>query len=748
MSAKYSSTKDGRLLWCVLAALLLLGLIPAGVSAQTYCACGPAPAVKAALDQFPYYPSPLQTEWQYFEQQRSVLRPLLQQYPDDVFVRQTYTEWLDSAVDFHVAGADAEQGKLVDEFKSRHENDPDDPLSSYLYGYLLIGHDTPQAIKLFESALAKAPQFPWPHYTLLRIYNFPNFLNKDQATSHMRAFLSLCPFSLEGYSRLTGFDDKEMIQQGAVKLRALLQSRSDPDALGAYSTLWSLGFKAHPPAEYDPLRKQVGEDLKRLRTLNLQDKRQWYQALEAGYNLVNDQKQSDWAKEERHRRFPEKWDIPWLWKWYEDHKPPDDAAPAAKKREFWAELFKQSAEWVKERPINTMIWGDRVGAMEHLEDVPAAEVEAIVDQALQAARTNAGPRELSSLDFVNYLFVAEALSKRGLQPEREVEMAQKDLAQLEIESKVGESDLDTKQAAENNYFRRASRRIQGLQLEADGYLRLKQAEKAEITLAQMDERLQDLESVDDDKQSRKENCWARESSYWELMGRLAEFQNRKVDAMAYYENGLLKRLEAKQKPEFGVKDELADDARMLWKSLGGTDEGWRVWYGRQADPLAQQATLTWEEANLPLPSFQLTDLHGKTWQVADLKAKVTFLNFWASWCPECREELPHLQKLSEQYQSRHDVQFLTLNCDDNPGVIEPFLKEHQFKLTVLPAHRYVMETLKVVAIPQNWIVDSNGVVRLKGLGYDPGEKWETGMQEAIEKYKPEAGTAAAAPGPR
>jgi len=123
----------------------------------------------------------------------------------------------------------------------------------------------------------------------------------------------------------------------------------------------------------------------------------------------------------------------------------------------------------------------------------------------------------------------------------------------------------------------------------------------------------------------------QESSYWGLMGRLAELQNRKLDAMAYYENGLLKRLQAKQKPETGVKDELADNAHALWTGLGGTDEGWRVWYGRQADALAQQATLTWEDTNLPLPTFQLADMQGKTWQMADLKGKVTFLNFWASW---------------------------------------------------------------------------------------------------------------------
>jgi hypothetical protein len=60
----------------------------------------------------------------------------------------------------------------------------------------------------------------------------------------------------------------------------------------------------------------------------------------------------------------------------------------------------------------------------------------------------------------------------------------------------------------------------------------------------------------------------------------------------------------------------------------------------------------------------------------------------------------------------------------------------QLALTVVPASSYVRDTLKVYGIPQNWIVDSGGVVRLKGTGYDATEKWETGMREAIEKVKP------------
>lgn len=82
------------------------------------------------------------------------------------------------------------------------------------------------------------------------------------------------------------------------------------------------------------------------------------------------------------------------------------------------------------------------------------------------------------------------------------------------------------------------------------------------------------------------------------------------------------------------------------------------------------------------------------------------------------------------------MQFITLNMDDNPGLIEPYMKEHQLSLIVLPAYSYVTDTLKVFGIPQNWIVDSHGVVRLKGTGYDSTEKWEMGMAEAIEENLP------------
>ena len=102
--------------------------------------------------------------------------------------------------------------------------------------------------------------------------------------------------------------------------------------------------------------------------------------------------------------------------------------------------------------------------------------------------------------------------------------------------------------------------------------------------------------------------------------------------------------------------------------------------------------------------------------------------------------MPRLQKLIDQYKDRSDVQFISLNLDENPGLVQPFMKEHALSFVVIPAYSYVWETLKVRGIPANWIMDENGVVRLKGLGYDASEKWVTGMKDAIEKVKVAAAT--------
>ncbi len=66
------------------------------------------------------------------------------------------------------------------------------------------------------------------------------------------------------------------------------------------------------------------------------------------------------------------------------------------------------------------------------------------------------------------------------------------------------------------------------------------------------------------------------------------------------------------------------------------------------------------------------------------------------------------------------------------------MNEKKLTFPVISSSTFVWDTLKVNGIPQNWIVDAQGVVRLKAIGYDSSEKWEQGMSDALEKNKPAA----------
>ena len=66
----------------------------------------------------------------------------------------------------------------------------------------------------------------------------------------------------------------------------------------------------------------------------------------------------------------------------------------------------------------------------------------------------------------------------------------------------------------------------------------------------------------------------------------------------------------------------------------------------------------------PAPDFTLVDLSGKTWTLSELKGQVVFVNFWATWCPPCREEMPSMQRLFSMLPKDKFKMLAVLNKDD------------------------------------------------------------------------------------
>ncbi len=105
--------------------------------------------------------------------------------------------------------------------------------------------------------------------------------------------------------------------------------------------------------------------------------------------------------------------------------------------------------------------------------------------------------------------------------------------------------------------------------------------------------------------------------------------------------------------------------------------------------------------------FTLTDLQGKTWTLKDLKGKVVLVNFWATWCPPCRKEMPDLNAL---YQRFKDQGFVILAIsDEDVDKVKPFIAERNISYPVLlDPGRKVNQLFQVAGIPKSFVYNREG----------------------------------------
>lgn len=116
------------------------------------------------------------------------------------------------------------------------------------------------------------------------------------------------------------------------------------------------------------------------------------------------------------------------------------------------------------------------------------------------------------------------------------------------------------------------------------------------------------------------------------------------------------------------------------------------------------------------PDFKLKTLEGKTVRLSDYRGKRVIVNFWATWCPPCRAEIPDLQKL---YNNK-DVVILAVNLtetEDSKKRVNKFVKEYEMTFPVLmDVKSKVSTTYQVRAYPTSYMIDSNGRIQFKAMG--------------------------------
>jgi peroxiredoxin len=122
---------------------------------------------------------------------------------------------------------------------------------------------------------------------------------------------------------------------------------------------------------------------------------------------------------------------------------------------------------------------------------------------------------------------------------------------------------------------------------------------------------------------------------------------------------------------------------------------------------AAAAKLDADDAKRQSADFTLADLQGKEWHLQDLRGKVVLVNFWATWCPPCRKEMPDLDALYNKFKDRGFV--VLAISDEEAAKVSPFIAERKVSYPVLlDPGRKVNDAFIVEGIPKSFVYDRGG----------------------------------------
>lgn len=127
----------------------------------------------------------------------------------------------------------------------------------------------------------------------------------------------------------------------------------------------------------------------------------------------------------------------------------------------------------------------------------------------------------------------------------------------------------------------------------------------------------------------------------------------------------------------------------------------------------QQTTGSGVAVGAPPPDFALKTMDGKSLSLSQLKGKVVLVNFWASWCPPCRDETPNLVQVYDRFHQQ-GVEFVAVNLQENTVTVRAFADRYHITYPiVLDTYGRVTDQFHVTPLPTTYLIGKDGKVAAK-----------------------------------
>jgi peroxiredoxin len=136
-----------------------------------------------------------------------------------------------------------------------------------------------------------------------------------------------------------------------------------------------------------------------------------------------------------------------------------------------------------------------------------------------------------------------------------------------------------------------------------------------------------------------------------------------------------------------------------------------------SEPSPEETTLT--EVGQTAPDFTVTTLQGKSFSLSEQRDRVVVVNFFATWCPPCREELPHLEREVWQRFRGDDFSLVALGREHTAEELEPFAEETGFSFPIAPdPERTAYARYAEMYIPRTVVVGPDGTILFQSQGFE------------------------------